>query len=71
MKILLQMLIVKGVFLVLLATYIAYKACNPETLMTEHPNAMAAATIILIVGIVVGFGSWMVYDHEKLNGWRK
>lgn len=68
MKLLLQMLIVKGVFLVLLASWIAYRACNPDTLLTEDMAMMQIATVVFIVGVVLGFGSWMVYDSIKLNG---
>ena len=67
MKVLLQMLFVKGVFLVLLGVFMAWGACDPTTGMTVNPVLMFQATIVTLLGIFGGFVCWMMLDTYR---WR-
>lgn len=68
MRTLLQMLIVKGVFLLALGVYIACHAVDPATWLTVNPAMMNIATIVSLIGILIAFGSWIVLDHAMLEG---
>ena len=70
MKLLLEMLFVKGVFLVLLGVFMAWNACDPITGNTVNPVPMFQATIVTVLGIFASFGCWMGLDTLKLNSTR-